>query len=259
MNLVTNAVHAIEGGAGKILIELKEMISTPGDEECDFLEPGRYAMLTVTDNGIGISPAVMDKIFEPYFTTKKDGRGTGLGLAMVQGIVKEHKGEIRVNSRVDRGTTVNIYLPLMQEADQNTASNTCDTIERGHGHILVIDDESTIARLETQMLERLGYTVTMGVTSLDALKMFRADPESFDLVLTDMAMPQMSGVELARELLLIKSDIPIVLCTGFSEKIDEDKARAMGFKGFLMKPVGMRDLAKIIRHVLDKKLINETA
>jgi CheY-like chemotaxis protein len=251
INLCNNGVEALAGNPGFIKIRLAQEFSESDGQ--------RWVVLSVTDNGIGISPAVMDKIFEPYFTTKKDGRGTGLGLAMVQGIVKEHKGEIRVNSRVDRGTTVNIYLPLMQEADQNTASNTCDTIETGHGHILVIDDESTIARLETQMLERLGYTVTMGVTSLDALKMFRADPESFDLVLTDMAMPQMSGVELARELLLIKSDIPIVLCTGFSEKIDEDKARAMGFKGFLMKPVGMRDLAKIIRHVLDKKLINETA
>jgi PAS domain S-box-containing protein len=259
MNLITNAVHAVEQEAGNISIELKEMISTPGDEKSDFTEPGRYAKLSVTDNGIGIPPAVISKIFEPYFTTKKDGKGTGLGLAMVQGIVKEHKGEIRVNSQVNRGTTVTIYLPLMQKAGKKTTSNTCDIIERGHEHILVIDDESTIAGLEMQMLERLGYTVTMGGTSLDALKIFRANPDSFDLVLTDMAMPHLSGVELARELLLITPDIPLVLCTGFSEKIDEHKARAIGFKGFLMKPMGMRDLAKTIRTALDEKLVNETA
>ncbi len=251
MNLITNAYHAIDGTSGTIHLTFKEIVLGLDDVKNYLLAPGRYALLSVSDTGSGIPKALIDKIFEPYFTTKEKGKGTGLGLAMVHGIVKEHQGDIKVYSETGRGTTFNVYLPTMEAPGQTVSSFMEESHAVGTERILIIDDEAVIANLERQMLERLGYQITTCVSSLDALEVFRSDPDSFDLVLTDMSMPGMTGDELAGELLLIRPDIPIVLCTGFSEKIDEDTAITMGLKGFLMKPVVQQDIAQTIRKILN--------
>jgi CheY-like chemotaxis protein len=251
MNLITNAYHAVEEISGSINIILKEIELESDEVSQNSFEPGRYALLSVSDNGSGIPKSLTDKIFEPYFTTKKKGKGTGLGLAMVHGIVKEHKGDINVFSEFGRGSTFNVYFPTIGKSVQTIPDSTKAALAVGSERILIVDDEPAIANLEKQILKRLGYQITTCSSSLDALELFRADPGSFDLVLTDMSMPQMTGAELAKELLLIRSDIPIVLCTGFSERLNEETAINMGLKGFLMNPVVQVDMAKTVRRVLD--------
>ena len=250
MNLITNAYHAVEAAGGKIELTLNETVLEADDLPGSLLAPGRYARLCVADTGCGIAPEIMDKIFEPYFTTKEQGKGTGLGLALVYGIVKEHKGDIKVHSEMGRGTTFEIHLPLLEKAEAPLASKI-EIQETGDERILLVDDEVAIARLVCQMLERLGYRVTARTGSREALVEFRTDPKKFDLVITDMAMPHMTGDRLAREIIAIRPDIPIIICTGFSERIDQQRAQAIGIKGFLMKPVVKSELARMVRKVLD--------
>jgi PAS domain S-box-containing protein len=252
MNLVTNAFHAVEKSGGSISVQFKELVLTGEDWTGSSLEPGKYAVITVSDTGHGIDPAVMGKIFEPYFTTKKVGKGTGLGLSVVHGIVKDHGGDIRVYSEPGKGTAFTVYLPLMKKAIDAIAPEDAIIHETGTERILLVDDEEPIARMEQMMLEKLGYKVTSRTNSLDALEVFKAHPFAFDLVLTDMSMPNMTGIQLADNLFSIRRDIPIVICTGFSEKTSEEKAKAKGINGFLMKPVVRSELAKMVRKVLDK-------
>ncbi|MCP3930201.1 MAG: response regulator, partial [Bacteroidetes bacterium] len=183
------------------------------------------------------SENTIQKIFEPYFTTKGPGKGTGLGLAVLYGIVKEHNGEINVSSELGKGTAFNVYLPLMKKLSEVTVVDNVARAETGSERILLVDDEVSIAKLEGQMLSRLGYQVTVTTDSNDALNTFKANPNSFALVISDMTMPDMTGDELAKEILSIKSDIPIIICTGFSERINKEQAVGIGIKGFLMKPV----------------------
>ena len=250
MNLITNAYHAVEGVGGKIDVQVREIILPPESKDSS-LPPGKYAMLSVSDNGVGIDPANKDKIFEPYFTTKGQGKGTGLGLSVVYGIVKEHQGEIKVYSEVGKGTTFNIYLPLMAKSDMVESSSEKVAVEGGSEHILLVDDEAVISSIERQILERLGYTVCEINSSLDALEEFKANPDRYDLLISDMSMPHMTGDVLAREMLSIRPDLPIIICTGFSERINEDLAREMGIRGFLMKPITISALAHEVRRVLD--------
>jgi signal transduction histidine kinase/CheY-like chemotaxis protein len=252
MNLITNAYHAVEGAGGKIEVQVREIMLPPESKDSS-LPPGQYAMLSVSDNGVGIAPANKDKIFEPYFTTKGPGKGTGLGLSVVYGIVKEHRGEIKVYSEVGKGTTFNIYIPLMAKSDIVELSSEKVAVERGSEHILLVDDEEAISNLEKQILERLGYTVSERTSSFEALEAFRANPDRYDLVISDMSMPNMTGDALAREMLSIRPGIPIIICTGFSERVNEDLATGMGIKGFLMKPITISALANEVRRVLDKK------
>ena len=193
----------------------------------------------------------MGKIFDPYFTTKEQGKGTGLGLAVVYGIVKEHNGYIKLHSEIGKGSTFDIYLPLMEKSITSKPLNIAEENLGGNERILLVDDEASIAKLESQMLERIGYKVTSRVNSLEALEAFKANPQSFDLVITDMTMPSMTGAQLAEKLLAVRPDIPIIICTGFSERIDKDKAKSLGIKGFLMKPVVKSEIAKMVRKVLD--------
>jgi len=251
MNLITNALHAMEGRHGTISITLKEQDLAAEAVRGRFLAPGRHAILTVSDTGPGIDPALMDRIFEPYFTTKDPGKGTGLGLAMVYGIVKEHGGDIRVDSAPGRGTTFEIHLPIMARSVAAAPAAEDDRDLTGDEHVLLVDDEPAIARLETQMLEQLGYRVTSRVSSTEALEAFRANPEAFDLVLTDMTMPDLTGDELAHEILALRPELPVIICTGFSERIDADSATAMGIRAFLMKPVLRLDMARAIRDAID--------
>ncbi len=253
MNLITNAIHAMEQTNGDIIVRLKEAAIGPEDFPGADLEPGSYAHLSVSDTGCGIDPAIINKIFEPYFTTKKQGKGTGLGLSVVYGIVKEHKGEIKVYSEIGRGATFNVYLPLMKRAKSALPAGIEQEIPTGHERILLVEDEMAVARLEAQMLQRLGYRVTLRLDSIEALNAFESTPEAYDLVMTAMTMPRMTGDQLAKALMAIRPDIPVIICAGFSERIDVDEAAAIGIKGFVMKPVLRADMAKTLREVLDKK------
>ena len=252
MNLITNAYHAVEETGGSISVSLKEKIVADDENPSDSFVTGRYAVLSFTDNGSGIPTHAMDKIFDPYFTTKERGKGTGLGLSVVYGIVKEHHGDITVTSELGKGTTFNVYLPIMAQAEKSVPVEKKEDDPKGHEQILLVDDEETIAKLEKQMLERLGYRVIMCVNSLEALQIFKIKSESFDLVISDMTMPNMTGDQLAREMIAIRPDIPIIICTGFSERINQEKAELIGVKGFLMKPIVKAEIAKTVRKVLDE-------
>jgi nitrogen-specific signal transduction histidine kinase/ActR/RegA family two-component response regulator len=258
MNLITNAYHAVEKTRGKISVTLEETFLTAEDAPDDtFLLPGQYALLSVADSGCGIEPAIMDRIFEPYFTTKEQGKGTGLGLSTVYGIVKHLNGNITVQSEVHKGTLVKVYLPLSAGADATVDDiKKAAPLKSGNEKILLVDDEISIAQLEKQMLERFGYQVTAHISSTDALKAFQADPAGYDLVITDMTMQDMTGEDLATAILSIRWDIPIVLCTGFSSRMDKEKALALGIKGFLMKPVIISEMVEMVRKLLDKAAQN---
>jgi len=256
MNLITNAFHAIEGKNGTIDIELKEIILKDNELSGRDLQPGQYIKLSVSDNGIGMSEDTILKIFEPYYTTKEQGKGTGLGLAVLYGIVKEHKGEINVYSELGKGTAFNVYLPIMKKLSEVTAVDKMVKVETGIERILLVDDEISVAKLEGQMLSRLGYRVTVKTESNDALNTFKANPNSFDLVISDMTMPGMTGDQLTKKIISIKPGIPIIICTGFSERINKDQAKMLGVKGFLMKPVIKSDMAQMVRNVLDESKIS---
>ncbi len=252
MNLITNAYHAMADDKGTIDVQLRQMTLEKSDSLDVNMEPGPYAVLSVSDNGCGISADMMDKIFDPYFTTKKKGKGTGLGLSVVQGIVRAHKGYITVQSQVNKGSAFIVYLPVVKSPDRPDPPEEKTEISGGKEHILLVDDEKPIVQLETQILERLGYTITAFTDSVDAVNAFQADPDGFDLVITDMAMPHMTGAKLAGEMIAIRSDIPIIMCTGFSDRISEETAKYAGIKHLLMKPVVMSDLACAVRKVLDE-------
>jgi PAS domain S-box-containing protein len=251
MNLITNAYHAVEPTGGKISVQLKE--TKLGDNELAgrTLEPGPYALLTISDTGCGIEPFVLDKIFEPYFTTKEQGKGTGLGLAVVYGIVKEYKGDIQVSSEVGKGTTINVFIPIFQNFHDPGESKIIEPLEGGTERILLVDDEEAIVNLEKTILERLGYHATIRTSSIEALQAFRANPDAFDLLITDMTMPNMTGDTLAKEVKSIKPNIPVIICTGFSERMNQGRVQAIGIMGLLMKPIIKSDMAKMVRKVLD--------
>jgi PAS domain S-box-containing protein len=254
MNLMVNAYHAMEETGGKISIRLKEIRLGEEDLKGGALQPGRYARLSISDTGCGMTPEIIEKIFEPYFTTKPQSKGTGLGLAVVYGIVKEHGGHINVYSETGQGTTFNIYLPLVKKTSEKAAAEDVEIpLAMGSEHILLVDDEKVIVQLESQMLKRIGYRITTCENGDEALAVFSENPEAFDLVITDMNMPGMAGDRLAREMIAIRPDIPIIICTGFSEKIGQDEARAMGVKGYLMKPVAISEMSRKVREVLDGK------
>jgi len=252
MNLITNAYHAVEPSGGEIIVELSETDCNIYDLQSTSLAPGLYAVLTVSDSGVGIDPIILGKIFEPYFTTKEQGKGTGLGLSVVYGIIREHKGDIRVDSEIGKGTTFTVYLPVIKKLNQSKDIGTIDQIPTGTERVLIVDDEISVAQLEKQMLERLGYTVIEYSSSQIALDAFRKTPYSYDLVISDMTMPDMTGDRLAQKLISIRSDIPIIICTGFSKRIDREKSEVMGIKGFLMKPIIKSDMAQMVRKVLDE-------
>ena len=253
MNLCTNAYQSMEETGGKLELSLDE-IAIGTDEAIDevSLQPGRYSKLTVSDTGHGMEPAVMEKIFDPYFTTKEPGKGTGLGLSVVHGIVNTHNGHISASSEPGKGTKFNVYLPLFGSADIEAETISPETLATGDEHILLVDDEKQIVDVVRQMLERLGYQITVRTSSIEALEAFRASPAKFDLVITDLTMPNMTGDKLSGELMNIRSDIPVILCTGFSEKMSKERAEALGIKDFLMKPVIINALAQTVRKILDE-------
>lgn len=250
LNLGTNAAHAMreKGGALKVSLVQEDLDSEATAKYSD-LNPGPYLKLTVSDTGSGIDDETMQKIFEPYFTTKGPGEGTGMGLALIHGIVKSYAGDITVESEPGKGTTFNVYIPRV-EADVSPVEEPSVQIPRGTESILFVDDEKVTVDAIQPMLENLGYKVTARTSSIEALEAFKNDPNGFDIVITDMTMPNMTGKDLAKEIISIRSDIPIILCTGFSEQIDEEKAKEMGIS-FVMKPIVLSQIANTIRKVLD--------
>ena len=216
------------------------------------MQPGKHLQLAVIDEGCGMEASVMDRIFEPYYTTKEPGKGTGLGLSVIHGIVKNHRGDINVTSSPGKGSTFQVYLPVIEDEVVAAEFEPTNGAAKGNERILLIDDEEQIVSMEQQMLENLGYQVTARTDSAEALKEFSQQPQNFDLVITDMTMPHMTGDQLAKKLLDIKPDIPVILCTGFNEDITEEKALSMGIQKFVMKPVIKNDLATTIRTVLDQ-------
>jgi PAS domain S-box-containing protein len=252
MNLCTNAAQAMEEAGGVFEVGLKdvEIDNTFSLTQFD-LKPGNYMKVTVSDTGPGISPDIIDSIFEPYFTTKGVGEGTGMGLAMVHGIVKNYSGEITVDSELGKGTTFLIYLPITKKRDAYRPYEQGD-LPSGNERILFVDDELPIAKMGSQLLERLGYRVTVRTSSVEALELFRSKPDDFDLVITDMTMPNMTGKELAMELIAFRSDIPVILCTGYSKNISDETAAEIGIKAFAYKPIVKADLARTVRKVLDE-------
>lgn len=251
MNMITNAFHALEENGGAITVRLMEKHLNQGDLPESMLQEGRYACLTISDTGHGIPAEVMDRIFDPYFTTKEQGKGTGLGLAVAYGIIKEHKGDIKVYSEPGTGTSFTIYLPMVETPDEIRPGEPPAPAAGGSERLLVVDDEEAIQRLVKNMLERLGYEVTACSGSLDALARFTAAPHVFDLVVTDMSMPQMTGDVLASKVKGLRPDIPVIVCTGFSEKLNPDNTLPQ-VDGILMKPIIRSELAAMVRSALDQ-------
>ena len=249
LNLCTNAVYSLQESGGIIKIALKNrFLENHRDIEYSMLPQGEYVELTITDNGPGIDPDIIDSIFEPYFTTKGVGEGTGIGLAMVKGIIQSYKGDVQVTSEPGN-TTFTVRLPVAADASVKTEKQD-DLIVQGVGHILFVDDEPAIARMGCLMLESIGYKVTTRTSSPETLELFKEKPDAFDLIVTDMTMPSMTGDVLATEIRKIRSDIPIVLCTGYSRRMNEESAKQMGIDAFVYKPFIKSDFAKTVRRVL---------
>ncbi len=255
VNLGTNAEYAMREKGGRLDVRLEDC---EVDEEkvraVSGLQVGPHVRLTMEDSGTGMPPDVLERMFDPFFTTKPIGEGSGMGLAVVHGIVTNHGGAVLVDSIVGKGTKIEVYLPTIPSPAAWDGSDDPDSMPQGKETILFVDDEETIVHLGKELLSKLGYTVEIYTDSQKALNAFRNSPESFDLVITDQTMPRLTGEALSRELLRIRPELPIILCTGFSHTMSAEQAKALGIQAYLMKPLAIRDLAPIVRHVLDKTL-----
>jgi PAS domain S-box-containing protein len=253
MNLCTNAAQAMKNKKGVIKISLEKVDLDIRDKRTfPDLVPGSYLKLSISDTGEGINPKILPRIFDPFFTTKKPGEGTGMGLSVTHGIVKSYKGEISVFSEPGIGSTFQVYLPLINPVT-NSPGKAQDSLPIGNERILLVDDEAWILDSLFQMLKRLGYEVSSQVDPLKALEAFRANPDRFDLVITDMTMPHMDGMELAQELLSIRPSLPIIMCSGYGDALALGTGKNIGIRKFLMKPILFRDIAMTVREALDGK------
>jgi signal transduction histidine kinase len=252
MNLCTNAWHAMEEEGGELKLYLAKVQLT-GENLTQYPDAGlgSYTKLTISDTGHGMSKEVMERIFDPYFTTKDQSKGTGLGLAVVHGIVRGHDGHIRVRSDPGKGTTFEILFPL-SEGEDNAERKGTPKLPHGKERILFVDDEELLVELGKQMLNHLGYTVRSTMNPNEAIEIFREAPSEYDLVITDMSMPGMSGKSLAESLKKIRPDIPVAICTGFSNQVNQENFREMGIQALLMKPLTIENLSETIRKVLDE-------
>jgi len=257
MNICTNAAHAMGEKGGALEVRLtQEELTAPEAAELH-LKPGCYVRLSISDTGCGIEPAIIDRIFDPFFTTKKLGEGTGLGLSVVYGIVKNHEGQVRVESAPGEGTLFDIYLPYLN-VSQSSIAEVCgtETLPGGQEHILFVDDEKQLVDLAHRNLSALGYQVTACSDSQEALNIYRSNPEHFDLIITDMTMPHLSGSDLSRQIFNIRPGQPIILCTGYSDFITPEKAAQIGIKDFILKPLSRKTLASAVRKALDENQLH---
>jgi len=261
MNLCANAGHAMQESGGVLEVNITDMeIGQRLENNFQDLEPGAYIKLSVRDSGQGITPNILENVFDPFFSTKERGEGTGLGLAVDHGIVKSHGGTIHAVSELGHGSVFEVLLPTIGHGPEKSEPISRPILARGREQILLVDDEPAIVDIGEQMLLRLGYKVETRTNSLEALDLFRARPDRFDMVITDMTMPQMTGDKLAQEINTIRKNVPVILCTGFSNQITADGAQEMGIKGFLMKPVVLADMARVVRNLLDQVVVaNEAA
>ncbi len=253
MNLCTNAFHAMEERGGNLSITLNNtLLDADNLPSTMHAKPGNYVELMVSDTGSGIPASIRNRIFDPFFTTKEMGKGTGMGLSIVHGIVTGYNGFIDVESTPGSGTTFRIFLPMAAQADIQERSES-EPVPQGSEHILFVDDEEVLAEMVESMLERLGYRVTVRTSSLEALNTFRNHPDLFDVVITDQTMPGMTGLDLARRILTLRPNMPIILCTGYSTLISEEEAKAYGIRAFALKPLTKKDMAVLIRRVLSEE------
>jgi len=253
MNLCTNAGHAMQENGGILEVGLSQVeIDAEFATRHSNIAPGPHVRMTVADSGHGMTPEVMERIFDPFFTTKSRAEGTGMGLSVVHGIVKNHDGVISCYSESGKGSIFHVYLPVLTE-DTTSTEDTNKPLPTGDERILLIDDEEAIIEIGAHIFESLGYDVTTETSSVDALALFNSNPDNFDLVITDMTMPEMTGDKLAHEILQTRPDIPIIICTGYSARITKEKAENLGISAYIMKPIMKNDIAKTIRQVLDQK------
>jgi PAS domain S-box-containing protein len=250
MNLCTNAVHAMGSGPGRLTVSLTDTHLDGPEAVAWGVAPGAYWHFDVADTGDGIAADVLDRVFEPFFTTKERGQGTGLGLAVVHGIVTDHGGVVRVESPPGEGARFHVLLPLTSLEASAVAPTANDPAPTGNGQILLVDDEDLIVRMGQKMLSRLGYTVVGATDAEEALETFRANPEAFDLLMTDQTMPGLTGDALIREVRRIRPALPVVLCTGYSQVMDAEKAKEMGIDAFVMKPLEGDQVGQIVSQVL---------
>ena len=255
INLCTNAAHAMEEDGGVIEIRLA---NAEFDENAVIqyhgLKPGRYVKLTVSDTGTGIRQEAKERIFDPYFTTKEVGKGSGMGLSVVHGIVRDHGGTVSVHSEIGKGSVFSICFPIIEQEEQETPDEIIPPLPPGGTErILFVDDEVSLAKMGEERLRRLGYDVEARTDPEEALSLFLENPAGFDLVITDMSMPHMTGDVLAKRILDERPEMPIILCTGFSERITEEKAKSVGIRKYIEKPIGYADFALAIRDVLDER------
>ena len=251
INLCTNAIHAMGEKGGVLEVSLEHIfLDAVSATHYHDLSSGKYVRLTVNDTGHGINPKILKRIFDPYFTTKGIGEGSGMGLSVVHGIIKSHGGAISVSSEPGKGTVFHVLFPCIEDEAEPKVDIALE-IPGGNERVLFVDDEKAMVDAIQAMIERLGYKVTARTSSIEGLEAFRTNPDRFDLVITDFTMPNMTGMELAKELFKLRSDIPIILCTGYSEHINEDKAERSGIRAFVVKPVVLDEIANTIRKVLD--------
>ncbi len=254
MNLGTNAAHAMRGEGGELTIALSSIGFSEGSPLPDpDLKPGTYVKLTVKDTGAGMTREVRERAFEPFFTTKEKGEGTGMGLAVVHGIVKSHGGAVVLSSELGQGSIFDVFLPMLQKVESKNKETKPSALPTGTERILFVDDEELIVEMGKGMLESLGYRVTATRHPADALNLFREDPSQFDLVIIDQTMPDMTGLTLAGEILKLREKMPTILCTGHSATASPKKARELGIAAFAMKPLLKQELAETVRQVLDRK------
>jgi len=252
MNLCTNAAHAMQEKGGVLDIHLSNIeILHPTPVAPSDLPMGAYVQLSVRDTGHGIDDAIIGRIFDPFFTTKKTKEGTGLGLSVVYGIVKSSCGSIDVQSSVGQGTTFTIYLPQIMPESQTAEADQEDIELQGHERILFVDDEEMLVKMAILFFEPLGYEMTATTSSPEALRLFQENPGAFDLVITDMTMPQTTGIELSRALLKIRPELPIILCTGYSDSVNTAEARNLNIRELVLKPVSLNVLGRLVRRVLN--------
>ena len=250
VNLCTNAVHALgkdEPGTLSVSLRQVELLGHKADDQAVDLAPGLYACITVRDTGSGMPPEVMDRIFEPYFTTKKKEEGTGFGLSIVHGIVRKHRGSITVESEEGNGTTFTLYFPLLLESAEQERKAIDLSSPEGYGRILFVDDDEAVLSMGREILESFGYSVVTATNGKRGLETFMQDPEGFDALITDYSMPEMNGHELIRKVLEVRSAIPAVLCSGYMEKVEGEDLKNLGHAAFMPKPIDWRELSRVIQ------------
>jgi signal transduction histidine kinase/ActR/RegA family two-component response regulator len=261
MNFGTNAAHAMREKGGVLGVKLEEISLDAGAcKKYDDIKPGDYLELMVSDTGHGMPPEVMKRIFEPYFTTKKTGEGSGMGLAVTHGIVKSYCGDISVHSEIGKGTTFLVLLPCIRDTEKQEIepdSQLKEEIPGGNERILLVDDEAELTEAAKKILEKLGYHVVGKSSSIEALSLFKKAPLQFDIIISDLTMPHMTGLQLAREIKRIRTDIPIIILSGYNLDMTVEQINAFGVSDFISKPIARSKLARVVRRVLDGRQMTE--